>query len=857
MHPQGTFFVTGGEDGLVRLYKVEEDGNPSFETYLTRFGNPPGVRAIAFGPLGDMVACGGDEGVIRVVGLGEGSPVLASLGEASSTTLGSVVSLAFDPEGEFIAAIHQEGTLNVWNWRLGKSVYSRRRACPKSAPNPTLGATATQAAGGGAYVAKAQWTTDGGTYLLAPGSDDTIQFYPRLEWEPTMADTIELGAPLSGPATAICLSPNGHYLAVGDRKGATAIYNMITRKLIAQLPAPESANGMATVGLAWRPLNGARELSVMHASGHVSVWSACIPAGEIGPCEAVPEEDGALAREGENDAAGHGDGDDGSMGGFVEEDGPVPEGGRRGRKSGRSRMGPIRASDVDPKFLEAIVNREPVQQAAIQPGATPVNPINGRRFLAYNPEGLIRSKEEDGYTLIEVIFHDTVKHPYRVPIYRDMRGIEMGTLGDRGALYAAPPKKISKARDPEGLAEEQGGDLPGCISFQPFDAWANNTAWELNLAKGETCLALASGKTFHAAATSKGVLRVFTLSGAQTAVMSLPGNVIGMAAQGHRLAVIYHQGAARLDGTQTLGYLLLDCLEGRRLQAGSVAISPGAQLQWLGFSLSGLLSTCDSTGVVRSLSQDFGGSWVPVFDFANITRGQEGYWIVGLTEDRVQCIVVERKTDVPQVLQPLTHEPHPLAIPVLQSTAPGDDKIVLFEEQLMRAQMHLSDREWCEGNGITTEGVAIAKPSGQWQLDCDRMLLRIINEDMKRDRCSRALELCSQLHSTDLLEKTLMLASTTGRTALMERITALVEARRVLEAGGDPDTPTLGAHVTEGSESDGERPDMRQIKADLPGFRKGIRAEPAPLPTSNPLKRTATTVSLKTGPKANKFARGK
>jgi hypothetical protein len=52
-----------------------------------------------------------------------------------------------------------------------------------------------------------------------------------------------------------------------------------------------------------------------------------------------------------------------------------------------------------------------------------------RRWLAYNVSGCISSREDDGFCVVEVSFHDTSRHRKRVPLLNDFYHFSMASLG--------------------------------------------------------------------------------------------------------------------------------------------------------------------------------------------------------------------------------------------------------------------------------------------------------------------------------------------------------------------------------------------------------------------------------------------
>lgn len=117
---------------------------------------------------------------------------------------------------------------------------------------------------------------------------------------------------------------------------------------------------------------------------------------------------------------------------------------------------------------------------------------------------------------LQVLFHDTSKYPTRVPLLTDYYGFTMASLGTHGAIYASPP-------DP-------ADGVPAMIVYRAFDAWAPNSDWQAALPMAEVPLVITAGTCFAAAATSRGLLRIFTPSGIQHFVMRLDGPIVTMAA---------------------------------------------------------------------------------------------------------------------------------------------------------------------------------------------------------------------------------------------------------------------------------------------------------------------------------------
>ena len=99
----------------------------------------------------------------------------------------------------------------------------------------------------------------------------------------------------------------------------------------------------------------------------------------------------------------------------------------------------------------------------------------------------------------------------------------------------------------EGLADARLGLRP-CFFLQ--------SEWTVELPPGEEAECLATGSQFVAVGTSSNLMRIFSPSGIQLAILTLPGPPIALAAHGHQLATVWHSGNG-LDGNQNLHYAVL------------------------------------------------------------------------------------------------------------------------------------------------------------------------------------------------------------------------------------------------------------------------------------------------------------
>jgi chromosome transmission fidelity protein 4 len=90
------------------------------------------------------------------------------------------------------------------------------------------------------------------------------------------------------------------------------------------------------------------------------------------------------------------------------------------------------------------------------------------------------------------------------------------------------------------------------------------------------------GSTWAAVVTNLDLLRIFTIGGLQTALVSLPGPIVCMSGHGSQLIVVYHNGMG-LPGSQCLAVKLIDLDTSTQVIADQrLPLSPKANLSWLG-----------------------------------------------------------------------------------------------------------------------------------------------------------------------------------------------------------------------------------------------------------------------------------
>ena len=111
---RGQLIATGGDDGLVRLWRASD-----LSLVRTYRGHREVVSALAFAPDGRYIAAATGDGRIRVW-----STSSSSLYRLNSQNRGRVQGLAFSPSGNMIASGADDGTVQLWHLRQSRVVRS-------------------------------------------------------------------------------------------------------------------------------------------------------------------------------------------------------------------------------------------------------------------------------------------------------------------------------------------------------------------------------------------------------------------------------------------------------------------------------------------------------------------------------------------------------------------------------------------------------------------------------------------------------------------------------------------------------------------------------------------------------------
>ena len=772
LNPFGDSLASSGDDHLVQLFTIPPStssaaAQPKFESTVYRSAGT--VLSLSFHPSSNWLAMGCADGAVRVLTLLD-SAVRELKGHQSA-----VRCLTYDPSGDLIASIDALGVLQI-SRPDDRSSLLLEPFCPRM--------DTTKAA----CMAKLSFSPDG-EYLALPGRRDVTIRAKADAWRRGPEERLLKGGHPQGDVSIVEWSGSGRYVLSAS----------VTRVVVWEADSGEVVSQVdidtACVSVHWAVSSNA--ICMMDENGYIKKWDQPVPAHMPPPHTATDGDGDAMEEESGEDGTTaidsttldpftttNEDDDDDPQARPTSTASPTDEPGHQRKRLRKAADAAEKADagqgdgdeefddedmddfivddtggqyrDTDDDYLSRKARQALTSSAhtqpAFQPSSTPLDPVTERRYLAFNLTGSIVSKREAAFNSLEITFADSAQHkPVRL---RDHYGFSMAALGEHGCVMASKWESSAKV---------------SVVFYRAFESWAANSDWTLHLPSPETALCVAVGAKFVAVGTDRQYVRLMSYSGVQLTMWSTRGPIVSMVAHGALLCVVYHAGMP-LPSHQALHCHVMDVQGKRTLLDCPLPVSPGSTLTWLGYSDKGLLLSMDSASIVRGLSFEWGGQWVPLLDLSK--KGKDVHWPVGLMEDKLMCAVCKSGLKVPNTLNRPVLTAVELHIPFVLTDTHLQEELH-SRTDLLYYQSHLHSH-------LTTNPTTpfAYKPAPREQAALDKLLIPLFQLAVSNDQGHRAVDVASRLSLVKSMEICYTLANQGRRVALAGRVGLLMGARR-------------------------------------------------------------------------------
>ncbi|CAG8576709.1 3305_t:CDS:10 [Dentiscutata erythropus] len=399
-------------------------------------------------------------------------------------------------------------------------------------------------------------------------------------------------------------------------------------------------------------------------------------------------------------------------------------------------------------FIYYLLNSEITKpQGSFQPGATPEK--NNRRYLAMNHIGCITTTFHETTTAFQeatTAFQEATTTTTFHETYSTITVEFHDQSYNRGYNLRDEFNYSMACLESSEMPDSQTN--PSVLFYKPQETWASKSEWTLTLPQGEDIIAIALSSQSIIVATSKDVIRFFSLCGVQTYIFALK-SVVCMVGYEEFVLIVYHAGVG-YKGSQNLGYILYNVRSHDILQKDELPLTKGSTLQWMGFSLEGMPAIFDSKGVLSVLHhhrQFNQARWVPILDVSINRKAEEinwTYWPVWLTETTLFCFICKSEA-FPQIPRSAFDEIS-WKIPLWNL----DRQTGQYEEKIVRFSI-LASYEFEEAmakNELDKAKQSIKKKNKEM----DKALLEMIHFACKEEKQQRALDLSKLLITNKSLE---------------------------------------------------------------------------------------------------------
>lgn len=234
------------------------------------------------------------------------------------------------------------------------------------------------------------------------------------------------------------------------------------------------------------------------------------------------------------------------------------------------------------------------------------------------------------------------------------------------------------------------------------------------------------------------------------------------------------------DGTQLLGYSIIDGVNGTTVATGDVsALSPGASLTWAGFTETCALTVMDSDGMLSLLARPNNelssvGNWVPFLDTVGLKKSiSDNFWPVEVNGGRLVCVLLRGGKEYPDAARRPVTTTLKLRMPMATCLSM---KSGVEEEASVRANIALDQRKLYD-DALVSEGKADSQDiEEEYDMMCrqvDKITLKLFNTFITARKVERALDLANRFHTEKTYDIAIMAADRMNLGRLCEKIEEL------------------------------------------------------------------------------------
>lgn len=706
-----------------------------------------------------------------------------------------IKSVAIDPTEQFVCSASEDGTTRVFELQPEQMAAVERamfKVQYKDIKDDEV-------------LCRCAWQRgEKSTLLAVPVNQGVIELFDRSTgWKSAGQLLLPIGKSVLSDINIVAFSPNGMYVAAATLAKQVFIWSVITKEVVRSFKLD-----YAVLAVEWALSQNA--LVAYHAGGKFGFVKDVIPMGRTPPQvfgiaaatasstattaalsagnnaksassqptkkrkkssfvdDEAGEDNHSVDEEGEEEdenetrveaiKASFGFGQAASAASLLDDE---DEG--HGNDSALGRSGAsTRGTDATAGVFPFRTFTEPFQSGSVQDGGAVC-------LLAWTPVGEIETIRGAnlGENLVKVEFADKSRRGFK---FSDNYMFSMAALDDHGAFFGVPRRAREEWEDVDAAANASGV-ISSFVFYRPFESWANNSSWHLDLPEGEDAECVAAAAEFCAVATSLHCLRIYTTSGIEYALVRLPGRIVTMSAKESRLAVVYQ------DVFSTLAFQLLQvrvdssAQRVKLLAKGRVPLSPPpadvfashkenelaredlrnwSTLVWLGFDDRLILYAVDSLGCVQALSESVGWNWFPIGCVGNALNKKPAdrtrVFPLGIVNDSLLYFPLEKGSSAPKLRG--KHRPVPLTFALRNASFPkttgsssgGKKGSDAATANVMWQNVRVFGLEEVAADGASDDSVV------QEQAEMDKALILMMKTACANDEPARVLDLAKCLH---------------------------------------------------------------------------------------------------------------